>query len=63
MKESIVMHKDFFENISSVHVAISKKKRIFGEAGSMTRTFFTGFAFGGLIGAGMGTLMGTVAAW
>ena len=29
----------------------------------MTRTFFTGFAFGGMIGCGMGTLMGSVAAW
>ena len=40
-----------------------KRKRIFGEAGSMTRTFFTGFAFGGLIGGCFGSVFGIFAAW
>ena len=29
----------------------------------MTRTFFTGFAFGGVIGASFGSLFGVFAAW
>ena len=40
-----------------------KRKRIFGEAGSMTRTFFTGFAFGGVIGGCFGSVFGIFAAW
>ena len=40
-----------------------KKLRIMGEAGSMTRTFMTGFLMGGLIGGAMGGLGGAVLAF
>ena len=39
-----------------------KKKRIMGEAGSMTSTFMTGVAMGGLIGGTFGALGGTILA-
>ena len=40
-----------------------KKKRMFGEAGTMTRTFSQGFLMGGLIGATFGALGGSVMAY